>query len=61
VGNLIAIINLRILSFEDRVGVSLAPSLKKMLKNILSPKEFLEDFFRISYEFIAAYKVSVLQ
>jgi len=53
--DMIAVIDLRILSLENRVRISLTSGFEKMLENILGSKEFLEDFLRISCEFISAY------
>lgn len=50
---MIAVIDLRILSFENRMGVSLAAGFEQVLENILGSKEFLEDFLRISCELIS--------
>jgi len=53
VGNLIAVVNLRILSFENGMGISFATGLEEMLENIFGSEEFLEDFLGVSCEFIS--------
>ena len=59
--NLVAVINLRILSFENGMRISFTSGLEEMLEDILSSEEFLEDFFRVSREFIAADQIAVLE
>lgn len=54
VRDVIAVIDLRILGFENGMRISLATSLEEMLEDILSSEEFLEDFLGVSCEFIFA-------
>lgn len=52
--DVIAVIDLRILGFENGMRISLTTSLEEMLEDILSSEEFLEDFLGVSCEFIFA-------